>query len=427
MTIIQQSETQLHAEMTLVWYYLYVQRESMMQSTVGPEHFVASVVLGDIWRNCHEQVAGGGTIDMLEASRCNHDAYVAISDHVVVATREIVERTEAVVRDGAAVHRAICNATEWLELANAGESNAAELHSAFGEIAAEFQVGEDVVGEWHGTVSKRVAEQYLAPDVRAIPMPVLGSRLRGYKPKKFYLIGGITSTHKTTYALNSAFTAADAGFPVLYWTLEDDSEDVCERVIVSQTKLMTLDDFEVGRPERGKGDPSKMRDLIGTIEAGQKLPIMYLDKRLVLARIVAEISRRVHKYKIRMAIIDFMQLIPRHDSRMSDTDHQTLCSQTFADLAHRLNIPIIAVVQLTQEATKRSEDGDAPRTGDIRGGSAIGQAAYGVIMTHRPSSPITRQDGSTQLNLVIRKWKRGTRGTVPCWVDGAHDRIWRES
>jgi len=420
---------QLQSEMTIVWHYLYMQKESPIQATVGPEHFVAAPVLGQIWERCLEMAKSGAPIDFLEACRGDglFDAYEPISNHVVVTTRQTIEQTEQKVRNNVAVRRAALSAVDWLELVQSGEEDPETLHQKFSEIAASFQVGEDVKGEWHDTVARRVVERYLQPDTdRMIPMPVLGDRCRGWKFKKFYLVGGITSNHKTTFALNSAYTAADAGFSVLYWTLEDDAEDVCERVIVSQTKIMTLDDFEMGRPARGQGDASKMRDLVAVLEANDKLPIWYIDKRLALARMVAEICRLVAKHGIRMVIVDFMQLVPKQDARMSDTDHQTEVAQTFADLAKRLNIVMIAVVQLTQEATKRSEDGLAPRTGDIRGGSAIGQAAYGCVMTHKPTQPKTggAPDGPQKLQLVVRKWKRAKKGSVDCWVDGPHDRIW---
>lgn len=424
MTSIAESPTQRHAEMSVVFYYLYLGRDSVMMAGISPEHFVAEPVLGDIWRKCYAIAQSGKTFDFLEASRPYHEAYQEISDHSSVPARPIIEQAERTMRQGAAVHQVMLDLMDWKEAADSGEVNAIDLHSQFAELSSRFQVGEEVTGEWHGTVAKRVIAQYLQPDVdRVIPMPILGDRCRGWKFKKLYLVGGITSNHKTTFALNSAYLAAESKFPTLYWTLEDDNDDICERTIAAQAKFMTLDDFEAGRPTKGRGSPAKLADLKSEVDNNGDVRLMYIEEKLPLDRLLAEITRLVYRHSFRMVVIDFLQLIDSSNSRLSDTDTQKTSVQALAALAKRLNIAIICVVQLTQEATKRSEDGEPPRSGDIRGGSAIAQAAYGIIMTHRPADARTRSDGTAQIQLVVRKWKRAKRGVVNCWVSGEHDRF----
>ena len=417
--------------MTVVWYYLYVNKQSIMTSAVGPEHFVASPLLGHIWEKAIELTVANQPVDLLAISRPHHAVYQAISDHMTVATPGTMQRTEKLVRDGAAVHYAMVGARDWLERAEQDEDATAEdLHSAFGEVATRFQVGEDIEADRFGAMTNAAIERFLEEDTdRGIPVPVISDEVRHYKFGKFYLVGGLTSNHKTTYGLQSVLRSAKSGYGTLIWTLEDDNLEVTERMMVSQSDHVTLDHFERGKqPGNGDGD-AVYRDLIRLGTNNEKLPIYHLDKRMTLTKMIAQISRMVYKHGIRMVVIDFMQLIPRDDPRTQDTQHQTECAQALADLAKRLDIVVICIVQLTQDAARRAQDGDAPRLGDIRGGSAIAQAAYGAIMCHRPApdkSLSSPPEGQQRLQLWVRKWKRATLGGIECFVDAAHDRITRE-
>ncbi len=429
MTRIANSDTQLHAEMTVVWYFLYLEKESIMTSSVGPEHFVAAPVFGGIWRKALELTIANHPVDFLAISQPYHEAYQAISDHMVVATPATIEKAEKLMRDGAAVHHAMIGAKEWLERAEEDEeATAEELHAAFGEVASRFQVGEDIEAERFGATTRIAISRFLEEDTdRGIPIPVIADKCRHYKFKKFYLIGGLTSNHKTTFGLQSVLHSARAGYGTLAWTLEDDNLEVTERIMAAQSDHMTLNHFERGRmPE----DSEKVyRDLIALGSENEDLPIFQLDKRMTLGKTIAQISRMVYKHKIRMVVIDFMQLILRDDPRTPETQHLTECAQALANLAKRLDIVIVCIVQLTQDAARRAQDGDAPRLGDIRGGSAIAQASYGCFMIHRPAPDTAKPplpEGQHRLQIWIRKLKRAQLGGVACLVDPAHDRISRE-
>lgn len=429
MTRIANSKTQLHAEMSVIWYYLYIKKndDSPMISTVGPEHFVASPLLGDWWRKARELCATNQPIDLMAISRPYHDAYVAISDFQEIGlSRSRIESVEKLMREGAALHHAMVGAKDWLEQAEHDDDATVEdLHSAFGELAARFQVGGDIEAERCGSMTKEAILDFYDPDIdRGVPVPVIGDKVRHYKFKKYYLIGGLTSNHKTTFALQSVLYAAKSGYPTLIWTLEDDNLEIIQRIMVAQCDYMTLDHFEVGSKPTDRSEIAGELMKLGT--DNENLPIHHLDIRMTLTKTVAQIARMVYRHKIKVVVIDFLQLILRDDPRTPETQHVTECAQTLADLAKRLNIVIITVVQLSQEATKRATEGEAPRLGDIRGGSSIAQAAYGAIMCHRPApDPKKSQlpEGQQRLQLWIRKWKRANLGGADCLVDAAHDRI----
>jgi replicative DNA helicase len=429
-TRISTSQTQLHAEMTVVWYYLYVEKESMMTSSVGPEHFVASPLLGEFWRKAHKLTLENQIVSLLEISEPHHELYEAISNHMVIATPRSMERLEKMMKESAQLHHAMVGTQAWLQYANDPEATVEELHAAFGEVASRFQMGDELEPETAGALARRIKLDFNDREIeRGIPVPIIGSRVRHYKFKERYLVGGLTSNHKTTFALQSVRKAAEKGFSSVMWTLEDDNKEIGERTMAADGEHLTLDHFEAG--VRGLNENTIEYDLVQAelsklVEEYAKLKLFFLDKSLNLTKTIAQISRLVYKYGVRMVVIDFMQLIIQDNPRMSVTEHLTNCAQALADLAKRLNIVVIAVVQLTADATRRASEGSEPKIGDIRGGSAIAQASYGTIMVHKPNhdpdKPVPPK-GMDRVQVWIKKWKRAKLGGIECFVDAPHDRI----
>jgi replicative DNA helicase len=121
--------------------------------------------------------------------------------------------------------------------------------------------------------------------------------------------------------------------------------------------------------------------------------------------------------------LDFFQLIRADTARIDEVEHWFTTSNALAAAAKRLNLVILASVQPTQSATKEQERNRRFLTkGDLRGGSAIAQAAYGVLLFNR----VYDEDGELDrryLDVDISKWKNADTGTVRVKVDRAKDLI----
>lgn len=253
---------------------------------------------------------------------------------------------------------------------------------------------------------------------RGIPLPhhALRQRLGSLRSGKLYMVGAITSGHKTTFARMCAWYCAKVvGVPALFWSLEDTAEEVSARTIAAEvqeadTRTFTADRIPDGL---GPGDFERLLQNLGEHlddEASQRL--RYLDEpqpRLsrVLSRISAEVARGA-----RFVVLDFMQLIRPDGDQTQETQHWFDVSNALAAAAKRLDIPILATVQPTQAATRSHVQHQQPLTlGDLRGGSSIAQSAYGVLLINRVWDEEGRVD-RRQVEVEIAKWKSAPPGKV---------------
>ena len=92
--------------------------------------------------------------------------------------------------------------------------------------------------------------------------------------------------------------------------------------------------------------------------------------------------------------------------------------------AKRLRVPILATVQPTQAATREQLRSKRPLTkADIRGGSAIAQAAYGVLIFNRVFVEGEDTINPRFIDCVVDKWKHASIRSIRLRVDPAKDTI----
>lgn len=287
------------------------------------------------------------------------------------------------------------------------------------EAKTHRQVSIELFREWSQAI-KEGSE-------RTIPMPLakLTERLGGWQRGKSYLVGAITSNHKTTFARMCCWHAAKCGYRALDWVMEDTAEEMAARTFAAEIKQADTRTFTTFK----KPDNITALDfqaLIGGLgrhlDSDAARNLRYLDEPMprlsrVLARLSAEAARGLD-----FAALDFMQLIqPDHDEEVNETRHWFQVSNALAAAAKRLNIPILITVQPTQHATREQERHQKPLTkGDMRGGSAIAQSAYGVLLFNR----VWTEDGELDrryLDMDIAKWKNADPGTLRFRVERHKD------
>jgi len=301
------------------------------------------------------------------------------------------------------------------------EKNISEIGAGGVEDARTHgQIGADLVRGW--------AERLAGQESRAMraPQEPLRRAIGGWARGKLYLVGAVTSGHKTTFLRQALFQASKDGFSALFWSCEDGAEDVAARTIAAEVRQASTRTFLENERPTGATDDD-LRNLIRETsqhlagEASQRFRIIedsLPNLSHVCNRLKYEKTRGVDVFGL-----DFLQLVQPDNGRTPDAVHFFHVSTVLAGLAKSLDIAILATVQPTQLATREHQINKTPLTlGDLRGGSAIAQAAYGVILLNKVWTEEGEQDRRF-IDLDVAKWKNGETGVIRMAVQRSNDLI----
>ena len=204
----------------------------------------------------------------------------------------------------------------------------------------------------------------------------------GWQKSDLIIIAGRPAMGKTSFALSLAKNIAiDEKVPVAFFSLEMNNLQLVNRLIsnvcsISGTKILNgqLDDDEWKRFDNNIG---KM----------QGAPL-YVDDTagLSIFELRTKARRLVKEKKVELIMIDYLQLMNASGAKFNSRQEEvSTISRSLKGLAKELDIPIIALSQLSRAVEQRpGEQGKVPQLSDLRESGAIEQDADIVIFVHRP-------------------------------------------
>jgi len=206
----------------------------------------------------------------------------------------------------------------------------------------------------------------------------------GWQNSDLIILAARPSVGKTAFALNLARHAAmNSGkpTPVAFFSLEMSSSQLVQRILSAESEI------ELEKISRGKMQDYEMKQLYKRgFERLAKAPIFIDDSAaLNIFELRAKCRRLVNKHQVGIIIIDYLQLMSGSADRNSNREQEiSKISRDLKSLAKELNIPIIALSQLSREVEKRKEGNKMPQLSDLRESGAIEQDADLVMFLYRP-------------------------------------------
>jgi replicative DNA helicase len=213
--------------------------------------------------------------------------------------------------------------------------------------------------------------------------------LGGLQPSDLLILAGRPGMGKTALGTNMAFHCAKAylddmatnaeyprGAPVLFFSLEMAAQQLSARILSEQAEL------EVWKIRNGKFTDSEWEKFVLTMQELSSLPL-YIDDSggISIAQIAARARRLKREKNIGLLIIDYLQLVApsrRHENRVQEITEVTKGLKT---LAKELNIPVLALSQLSRGVDAR--DDKRPVLSDLRESGSIEQDADVVMFVFR--------------------------------------------
>jgi len=221
----------------------------------------------------------------------------------------------------------------------------------------------------------------------------LDDRLGGLHNQDLIIIAGRPSMGKTALATNIAFHAAkkiqekeEIKSSVAFFSLEMSSEQLSTRILAEQSRIKSND------IRRGKVSEEQMDKFIEVSKNIVDLPL-FIDETPAIS--IAALSNRARRIKrlhgLGLIVVDYIQLMTannfRNDGRVQEISEIT---QGLKALAKELNVPVLALSQLSRAVEQR--DDKKPQLSDLRESGSIEQDADVVMFVYRESYYLERKE-----------------------------------
>lgn len=254
--------------------------------------------------------------------------------------------------------------------------------------------------------------------LRGIPsgFPALDNMLSGFQKSDLVILAARPSIGKTTLALDIARqTAVKHKTPVGIFSLEMSSQQLVDRMLAAQAGVNSW------RLRTGKisKDEEYERLQAGIAELSDA-PIYIDDKAGNTVLSIRSVARRMKMEKgLSLVIVDYLQLISpaTTGSNISVVQQVTEISRALKGMARELDVPVIALSQLSRDIEKRR---GKPRLSDLRDSGSLEQDADVVMFIHREDMMGTRNGEEEKNNvaeILIEKHRNGPIGKIDLLFD----------
>ena len=255
----------------------------------------------------------------------------------------------------------------------------------------------------------------------------------GWQKSDLVIIAARPAMGKTAFVLSMAKNmAVDFKVPVAIFSLEMSNVQLVNRLI------MNVCEIEGNKIRNGRLTQSEWDRLENQINVLREAPI-YVDDTpgLSVYELQSKARKLVKEHGIQIIIIDYLQLMNANGSSFGSREQEvSIISRNLKGLAKELDIPVIALSQLSRAVEKRDSsnsnvDGKKPLLSDLRESGAIEQDADMVCFIHRPEYYKLYDDGNGKDlrglgQIIVAKHRNGATDEIWLRFIGKYTRFQNE-
>ena len=234
----------------------------------------------------------------------------------------------------------------------------------------------------------------------------LDNSTSGFHGSELIILAARPAMGKSAFAINIATNAAvQSKIPVVIFNLEMSKEQIGNRILCSEALV------DSNKIRTGQIEDSDWMKLASASSILAEAPI-YIDDTAGIN--IMEIRAKCRKLKmeknIGLIVIDYLQLIQGSGKRNASREQEiSEISRSLKVLAKELDVPVIALSQLSRGAEKREEK--RPMLSDLRESGAIEQDADIVMFLYRDDYYNEDSEDRNQAEVIIAKHRGGSTGT----------------
>ena len=230
----------------------------------------------------------------------------------------------------------------------------------------------------------------------------------GLQPSDLILVAARPSMGKTAFTLNIAsHVALKENKPVAFFSLEMSKEQLMQRMLCAEGLV------ESQRLRVGDLDEQDWQKLIAAADKFSKAPLYIDDTPGISIMELRSKARRLQQEKgLSLVLIDYLQLMQGRANKNGDNRQQEISeiSRSLKSLARELNVPVIALSQLSRSVESRQIK--KPMLSDLRESGSIEQDADIVMFLYRDDYYNEDSEKKNIAEVILAKHRAGSTGTV---------------
>ena len=365
-------------------------------------------VTNELKSNGELEIAGGPyyitmlTSRIASAANVEYHARIILQKHI---QRELINISSSIIKE------AFEDTTDVFDLLDKAEQNLFEVSET--NLRRNWQ-------DMHSLIQQAVNDIEAARDseshLRGVPSGFvdLDRITSGWQKSDLIILAARPSMGKTALALTMARNIAiDFERPIAVFSLEMSAVQLVTRLIASETELRS-EKLKKGELERYEWEQLHSK-IAGLIDAK-----IFIDDTpaLTIFELRAKSRRLKQQHDIQMVVVDYLQLMSGGgDSKGNREQEISHISRSLKALAKELDIPVLALSQLSRAVENRPGQSKKPILSDLRESGAIEQDADLVLFIYRPEyyGLHENEDGTStarMAELIIAKHRNGPTGEV---------------
>jgi replicative DNA helicase len=337
-----------------------------------------------------------------------------IETHSRIILQKFIQR-ELIRVSGEIIGDAYEDSTDVFDLLDDAESKLFEITN--NHLRKNFDSIDTVLVK---TIQRIEDLRHRQDEITGVPsgFPTLDKITYGWQPTDLIILAARPAVGKTAFALNLARNAAlSASKPtsVAFFSLEMSSAQLVQRILSAESEIL------MEKIARGRLEEHEMKQLYKKgIDRLAKAPIFIDDTpALNIFELRAKCRRLKNKHNVGFIIIDYLQLMSGAGDNKNGNREQEISriSRDLKGLAKELQVPIIALSQLSRAVESRKEGEKIPQLSDLRESGAIEQDADMVMFLYRPeyygiTANEMGESNKGETHVKIAKHRNGSLDTV---------------
>lgn len=258
--------------------------------------------------------------------------------------------------------------------------------------------------------------------IRGIPTGFkdLDNILAGFQRSDLAILAARPSMGKTALALNLAHNVAvQAKKPVLVFSLEMSKEQLVDRMLAMESGV---DAWALRTGNLTDADFEKIGQAMGTLSEAQ----IYIDDTpgITVSELRTKARREAHSRELGLIVVDYLQLMSgggKYSDSFNRVQEISEISRGLKSVARELNVPVLALSQLSRSVESRSPQ--IPQLADLRESGSIEQDADVVAFIYREDYYNPETDRRNITDIFIKKHRNGPTGAIELYFDKEKQRF----
>jgi len=250
-------------------------------------------------------------------------------------------------------------------------------------------------------------------EMRGIPSGFreLDDKLAGFQKSDLIILAARPSMGKTALALDIARNVAKKGIPVGVFSLEMSSQQLIDRLLAAEAHV---DSWKLRTGRLSTDD--EFRRISDALDTLSKIPLFIDDEASNNIMQMRAMARRMQaEHGLGLLIVDYLGLMVPRQKTDNLVQQMTEISRSLKGLAKELDVPILAISQLSRAVESRHDR--RPKLHDLRDSGSIEQDADVVMFIYREDMYNENSDKKNIAEILIEKHRNGPTGKLQLYFN----------